>query len=161
MNHSETSPLINYPQIWKKDSDSTLSESWMKVSLCKLVWESLIIHSITSPFHNLNHLSSFLPSHCSTNSSPSFSCSLFEFMAFLSFSLLIALFRKLCMQFSSHSPSISCLLYSLSSTLAHFICFTPSAYPIHSHLLSSLHLTIYSSTTSFRLPGWLTEREIG
>lgn len=34
--------------------------------------------------------------------------------------VLISLFRKLCMVFSNDSPSIYCLLYSLSSTLTHF-----------------------------------------
>lgn len=65
------------------------------------------------------------------------------------------------MLFSSHSSSIYCLLYSLSSTLAHFNNLFRS---LHSHLLSlslSHHLAVYSFSTSFCLPGRLTEREIG
>lgn len=89
-----------------------------------------------------------------------------------SFSLLLfylSLFRKLCMLFSSHSSSIYCLLYSLSSTLAHFnnlfsslhfSPFTPTFYPSLSLSLSH-HLADYSLSNSFCLPGRLTEREIG
>lgn len=79
--------------------------------------------------------------------------------------VLISLFRKLCMVFSNDSPSIYCLLYSLSSTLTHFNnLFSSPPQPPHPQPFTptiSSHLWVYSFSTSFCVPGRLTEREIG
>lgn len=118
--------------------------------------------SVSSPLPTLPHLSALHPS-LSTQ------------QLFLSPLLipclplvLISLFRKLCMVFSNHSPSIYCLLYSLSSTLTHFnnLFSSPPHPPTLNHSLPpslpiSLQLWVYSFSTSFCVPGRLTEREIG
>lgn len=63
------------------------------------------------------------------------------------------LFGKLCMAFPSHSSS------PIQSR--HSNALFPDLPPFTAASRHSLQLADYSSSTSFCLPGWLTEREIG
>lgn len=69
--------------------------------------------------------------------------------------VLISLFRKLCMVFSNDSPSIYCLLYSLSSTLTHFNnLFSSPPQPPPPSTIHSRHLfpSLSSSGSILSLP---------